>query len=127
MLAAFSLLTLAACNKAEDPAKTSADVAAAEQKGEERVADAQLDAARQMGSADAEALRERADAAEQVTVAEAKANYDVAVEKCEALSNSGTGDARSACKKQAEADYDLVKARAAALHKSTDAVADKRD
>lgn len=40
-LAAASLLSLAACNRAEDPAKTSADVAAAEEKGAERVADTQ--------------------------------------------------------------------------------------
>lgn len=104
------LIAAAGCNRTETPAQTQADVAKAERKGAENVADERREANKEMAHADnsKEASHEAAEGKREVAMAEAKAAHKVAIEKCEAM----TGDARANCKKQADADYDSAKLHA---------------
>lgn len=103
-LAAAAILSLAACNRAEDPADVRADVADAQEEAREQIAEARQDAAR----TGAEASEDTREAARELALAEAKGAHDVAVEKCGALS----GDAQNACQRQADAEFEAAKARA---------------
>ncbi len=112
-----ALLGVSACNKAESPENVQADVAKA-----------QSDAAKDNAKADANvqqveaaAVKDRADAEAKVAdksvnalvdsaVTEAEGETKVALAKCEALD----GDAQKACKDQANAHMDAVKAKAKA-------------
>lgn len=98
MLTAGALAaTLGACNKAEDPAETRADVAEAQSEARQDVADAQADA-----------NQSAMEGQEETALARAEGDHKVAIEKCEAL----PGDQQQACKDEADATYEAAKAAA---------------
>lgn len=88
MLAA-GLLTLSACGNRETPVETQQDVAEAQREGTEEVTEERADVA---------------DAAGDVAMAQAKADYDVAVQRCEAMQ----GDMQESCKREAQAALDAA-------------------
>lgn len=88
MLAA-GLLSLGACGNRETPADTQQDVAEASREGAEDVAEAQGDAV---------------EAGQDVAMAQAKADYDVAIQRCEAMQ----GDMQESCKREAQAALDAA-------------------
>jgi hypothetical protein len=94
-----ALAVLAGCNNAKSPETAAHDIAAADQSAANKVADAQRDTQKDM-SADAY----------NVAVAQADGDHKVAIQKCETLQ----GHDQSACKDQADADYDAAKAKAKA-------------
>jgi hypothetical protein len=117
-LAAVSMLTLAGCNNAKSPDKVDADVAKAtdsaeknDMKAENREAktDASVDQslAKDVDKADSKTVGAAADAA----VTQAEGDNKIALAKCESLA----GGAQKACKEQANAELDMVKARAKAV------------
>jgi hypothetical protein len=117
-LTAVTMLTLAGCNKAESPAKVDSDVAKAtasaekqDLKAEDKEAktDASVsnDLSKDVDKADSKAVGAAADDA----VTQAEGDTEVALAKCKSLA----GDAQKACKDQAKAQLDMVKARAKAL------------
>jgi regulator of protease activity HflC (stomatin/prohibitin superfamily) len=96
MAGAFAL-SLGACNKAEDPAKTQADVAEAQSEATQDVAEAQADA-----------NKSAMESNEDTAIAKAEGDHKVAMERCEAL----PGDQQKACKDEADATYEAAKAAA---------------
>lgn len=111
----IAIFGLTACQKHETPAENRADVAAARSEASKDVAEARrdadakvADASREQSASQASVGHEVAKADENVAIAEAKGAYKVAIEKCDAM----TGDARSVCKRQADADLEVAKARA---------------
>jgi hypothetical protein len=116
-LLASALLGLSACNKAESPDKVQADVtkaqsdAAAENvKADEKRKEVEAEAAKDRADAGAKAADKSVGAVVDSAVTEAEGETKVALAKCEALE----GDARKACKDQANAHLDAVKAKAKA-------------
>ena len=114
---------LASCQKHESPAENRADVAAARSEASKDVAEARKDAdsrvadvSRAQAAGQANADHEISKADEDVAIAEAKGQYKVAIVKCDEM----TGDARSNCKRQAEADKDVAIARAHQSRAATD-------
>jgi hypothetical protein len=116
-LLASALLCLSACNKAESPDKVQADVAKAQSQAAEE--DAKAD--EKVKQVEAEAAKDRADALAKVAdksvgaiadsaVTEAEGETKIALAKCQALE----GDAQKACKDQANAHLDAVRAKAKA-------------
>jgi len=97
LIAGAFAASLGACNKAENPAETKADVAEAQAEAKEDVAEEQADANK-------DAMENQEDTA----MAKAEGDHKVAVERCEAL----PGDQQRACKDQADADYEAAKAAA---------------
>jgi hypothetical protein len=114
---AVTILLMTGCNKAKSPDAVANDVAAAEQKASAEVATSEKDASKDLGKA-ADKVDDKlvdlnnAAAKDAYNLAVAKADGDrkVALANCSALS----GDAQKACKDQASADYDAVKANAKA-------------
>jgi hypothetical protein len=116
-LLASTLLGLSACNKAEAPEKVQADVAkatsdAAEQnaKADEKVKQVEAEAAKDRADAVAKVADKSVGAVVDSAVTQAEGDTKVALAKCEALA----GDARKACKDEANAHMDAVKAKAKA-------------
>jgi hypothetical protein len=116
-LLASAILGLSACNKAEGPEKVQADVAkatsdAAEQnaKADEKVKQVEAEAAKDRADAGAKAADKSVGAVVDSAVTQAEGDTKVALAKCEALA----GDAQKACKDQANAHMDAVKAKAKA-------------
>lgn len=116
-LLASASLALSACNKAESPEKVQADVAkaqsdAAEQnaKADETVKQVEAGAAKDRADAEAKVTDKNVDAVVDSAVVQAEGETKVALAKCEALE----GDAQKACKDQANAHMDAVKAKAKA-------------
>ena len=116
-LLASALLCLSACNKAESPDKVLADVAKAQSQA--AAADAKADD--KVKQVEAEAAKDRADALAKVAdksvgaladsaVTEAEGETKIALAKCQALE----GDAQKACKDEAYAHLDAVRAKAKA-------------
>jgi len=116
-LLASALLCLSACNKAESPEKVQDDVAKAQSKAVEENAKAD----EKVKQVEAEAAKDRADALAKVAdksvgaladsaVTQAEGETTIALAKCQALE----GDAQKACKDQANAHLDAVRARAKA-------------
>jgi len=112
-----ALLCLSACNKAESPDKVQEDVA----KAQAKAADENAKADEKVKQVEADAAKDRADALAKVAdksvgaiadsaVTEAEGATQVALAKCQALE----GDAQKACKDQANAHLDAVKAKAKA-------------
>lgn len=97
LMASALALTFGACNKAEDPAETRADVAEAQSEAREDVAQAQADASK-------DAMESNEDTA----MAKAEGEHKVAIERCEALPS----DQQTACKDEADATYEAAKAAA---------------
>jgi hypothetical protein len=116
-LLASALLCLSACNKAESPEKVQADVAKAQSNAVEENAKAD----QKVKEVEAEAAKDRADALAKVAdksvgaiadsaVTQAEGETKVALAKCEALER----DAQKACKDEANAHLDAVRAKAKA-------------
>jgi hypothetical protein len=97
LMAGVFAVSLGACNKAEDPAETRADVAEAQSEATQDVAEAQADASK-------DAMESNEDTA----IAKAEGDHKVAIERCEAL----PGDQQKACKDEADATYEAAKAAA---------------
>src|SRR5262245_34718402 len=97
LIAGAFAASLGACNKAEDPAETKADVAEAQSDASQDVAEAQSDASQ-------DAMQNQ----ENTAMATAEGDHKIATERCEAL----PGDQQKACKDQADADYEAAKAAA---------------
>jgi hypothetical protein len=114
---------LAACQKRESPTENQADVAAARSEASADIAEARkdadanvADASRTQATAQTEVSHEVSKADESVALAEANGVHKVALEKCEAM----TGDSRASCKRQADADFEVAKARAHQGRAATD-------
>ena len=97
LIAGAFAMSLGACNKAEDPAKTQADVASAQAEKTEDVAEAQADA-----------NKSAMESGEETAQAKAEGDHKVAIEKCEALA----AEQQKACKDEADATYEAAKAAA---------------
>jgi hypothetical protein len=125
LVTALSVLTvavLAGCNNAKSPGAVTNDVAAAQQKAAENVADVRKDASKDNVSAtdkvddkSKDLNNVEAKGTHDVALARAEGSHKVALEKCNAVS----GDAQSKCKDMADADYNAAKANAKASEVST--------
>ena len=118
------LLAISACNRQETPSETRKDVAEAQREGNQEVAEEAANAATvaaenredivgaddaaEVREARSDAMKDNADANEDVADAKAKADYDIEKQKCDALPSEQQG----ACNDAAEAAYDAAKARA---------------
>lgn len=124
LAASFALsLAISGCNRSESPEKTHEDVTKAEIQADKDVAEARqkandstIGARSDLDKAQVELKHENSEARRDVTIAEAQANRKIKIEKCEAL----TGDLRSACKTQADADLESAKAYAKADQRASD-------
>jgi hypothetical protein len=124
LVATFAVaLALVACQKHETPADNRADVAAARSEAARDVAEARkdadakvADASRTQAADQATAGHEVSKADEDVALAEANGAHKIAIAKCEQM----TGDARSICRRQADADLEVAKARAHQGRAATD-------
>jgi colicin import membrane protein len=117
VLLASALLGLSACNKAESPEKVQGDVAKAQSdavdenvKADEKQKQVQAEAAKDRADAEAKASDKSVGALVDSAVTQAEGETKVALAKCEALE----GDAQKACKDDANAHMDAVKAKAQA-------------
>jgi len=117
-LLASALLCLSACNKAESPEKVQADVAKAQSNAVEENAKSD----EKVKQVEAEAVKDRADALAKVAdksvgavadsaVTQAEGETQIALARCQALE----GDAQKACKDEANAHMDAVRAKATAV------------
>ena len=97
LIAGAFAASLGACNKAEDPAKTEADVTSAQAEATQDVAEAQADAS-----------KSAMESHEETALAKAEGDHKVEIERCEAL----PGDQQKACKDKADATYEAAKAAA---------------
>jgi cell division protein FtsB len=116
-LLASALLGLSACNKAESPEHVQADVAKAQSdaaeenaKADAKVQQVEAGAAKDRADAEAKVADKSVGAVVDSAVIQAEGETKVALAKCEALN----GDAQKACKDQANAHMDAVKAKAKA-------------
>jgi hypothetical protein len=116
-LFAGALLCLSGCNRAESPEKVQEDVA----KAQSTAADDNAKADEKVKQVEAETAKDRADALDKVAgksvdaladsaVTQAEGETQIALAKCQALE----GDAQKACKDDANAHLDAVKAKAKA-------------
>ena len=115
-------VVMVGCGK-ETPAQTQADVSNAQTEGVKDVSKVAtkankntMDAHTDVLKANAEMSHEAAVGEHDIAVAQAEAAHKVSIEKCEAM----TGDARKACKKQADGDLDYAKLKADAVKRDTD-------
>jgi hypothetical protein len=92
-------IALCGCNNAKSPDAIANDVAKTEQKADAKVDDK----LKSLNNTDAKGTYD-------VAMTAAEGDHNVALEQCNALS----GAAQKDCKDKADADYDLVKARAKA-------------
>ena len=92
-------MALCGCNNAKSPDAIANDVAKTEQKADAKVDDK----LKNLNNTDAKGVYD-------VAMTAAEGDHNVALEQCNALS----GAAQKDCKDKADADYDLVKARAKA-------------
>jgi hypothetical protein len=92
-------IALCGCNNAKSPDAIANDVAKTEQKADAKVDDK----LKNLNNKDAKGVYD-------VAMTAAEGDHNVALEQCNALS----GAAQKDCKDKADADYDLVKARAKA-------------
>ena len=97
LIAGAFAASLGACNKAEDPAETQADVAEAQADKTEEVAEAQSDMNKNVMEGQEETAQQKAEG-----------DHKIAIEQCEAL----PGDQQKACKDEADATYEAAKAAA---------------
>ncbi len=97
LIAGAFAASLGACNKAEDPAETQADVAEAQSEATQDVAEAQADM-----------NQDAMEGQEQTALAKAEGDHKVAVEQCEAL----PADQQKPCKDEADAVYEAAKSAA---------------
>lgn len=102
------LVLLTGCNRAETPREVSKDVAAAQQKGAEEVAEARVDAAEDRMDTGSVMNESAAENQYEIRVTQAEADHKVAIESCEILE----GDAQQACKDKADSQLAASKAEA---------------
>jgi hypothetical protein len=114
---ASALLCLSACNKADSPQKVQEDVAKAQAKAaddnakaDEKVKQVEADAAKDRTDALAKVADKNVSALADSAVTQAEGETQIALAKCQALE----GDAQKACKDEANAHLDAVKAKAKA-------------
>jgi hypothetical protein len=124
LLAALgALAVLAACQRAESPAKVDKDVAQAhdtaianddkaDQAAEKRMASAEADVQSAQRNADHVAAQQR----QKVATTDAEGAHKVALAACEALS----GADQKACRDKADADYQRAKAEAEEIRTAQD-------
>jgi hypothetical protein len=117
-LLCVALLGVAGCNKAASPAKVDNDVAKAadsagaqDEKAAQKQAETDASVNKDVARAEDKADTRTASAAADTALTQAEGDNKVALAKCEALQ----GDARKACKDQADAALDMAKARAKAM------------
>jgi len=115
VLLASALLGLSACNKAESPENVQADVAKAQSdaveenaKADAKVQQVEAGAAKDRADAEAKVADKSIGALVDAAVIQAQGETKIALAKCEALES----DAQKACKDQANAHMDAVKAKA---------------
>jgi len=114
---------LAACQKHDTAAESQADVSAARSDASKDVAEVRkeadakvADASSNQAADQAKVGHELSKADEDIAIAEANGVHKVAIAKCDAM----TGDARSSCRHQADADLEMGKARAHQGRAATD-------
>jgi regulator of protease activity HflC (stomatin/prohibitin superfamily) len=118
--AAIAILALSGCNKAEPPAKVQQDVAKAtdsaadkDAAAADKLASADASANKDVANAEAKADQQTTDAAGDAVITQAEGDHKVALAQCESLS----GQAQKDCKKQADDQLDMVKAKVKQLKK----------
>ncbi|PTU31134.1 hypothetical protein [Stenotrophobium rhamnosiphilum] len=116
-------LGLSACGGPDTPAKNQEDVTKAAVEGAKDVEKERAnvvenlnDAQKDVNKADAEYGHEAAKGNLDLAIAEAEAAHKVTIERCEALA----GDARTLCKKQADATLEQAKVQAKITKYATD-------
>ena len=114
---------LAACDNSKSAAQVARDTAAAEQAAVDNAAKVQQKADARIASAQADVRDEQRDLAhvgavegQKVADTQAQGDYKVALARCESLS----GATQQSCKDQANADYDVAKAKAKQAKANTD-------
>ena len=115
-VALLSGMALAACDRPSSPAETQRDMAEAAREASGDVADAKHEAR----EANASNMKNSAEAQEDVALAQAKSDYKVGIESCEAQ----TGDARERCKETAQSTLNTAQARADKVRDQQNAIAD---
>ena len=112
---AFGGFLLAACHQGKSPDQVAAEVAKAQDKANSEVAGAEqhadkdvANAAAKVGDKLTDLNNDAAGDAYKIAVAKADGDHKVALAQCNAMS----GDGQTACRKQADADYDAAKANA---------------
>jgi hypothetical protein len=118
---ALSACMLAACHQAKSPDQVAAEVAKAQDKANSEVAGAEqsadkdvANAAGKVGDKLTDLNNDAASDAYKIAVAKADGDRKVALAQCDSMS----GDPQTACRKQADADYDAAKASAKAAEQS---------
>jgi hypothetical protein len=123
ILSAFALgaCMLAGCHQAKSPDAVAAEVAKAQDNANSEVAGAEqhadkdvANAAAKVGDKLTDLNNDAAGDAYQIAVARADGDHKVALAQCDAMS----GNTQTACRKQADADYDAAKANAKATEQS---------
>lgn len=119
-LTAIAIVGLCGCNKAEPPAKVQQDVAKAtdaaadkDAQAADKLASADSTANKEVANAEAKADQRTTDAAGDAVITQAEGDHKVALAQCESLS----GQAQKDCKKQADDQLDMVKAKVKQLKK----------
>jgi hypothetical protein len=118
LVAVLTAAAISGCNNAKSPDAVQKDVAEAQAKRAQEVANARQDAAKDEGKAEAKVDDKTVDlnnanakGAYDVAMAQADGDHKVALQRCDGLA----GDPQKACKDQADAKYDLAKANAKAM------------
>jgi uncharacterized lipoprotein YajG len=121
--AVLATCLLAGCNHAKTAAQVAKDTDAAEQKAVESVANAEQKADARVTDAAQGVAKDQNDLAHVASVQDQKvANtaaegmHKIALAQCESVS----GTAQKSCRDQADADYELAKARAKLVRAETD-------
>src|SRR5262249_29162423 len=112
ILGAAAIGLLAACNTSEPPAEVNKDVSKARSEAATNVAEADRKGAEKVQGQMADVKKAEADREYKTSVAKAKGDYDIAAQKCEAMS----GDAQKDCKNAADSRYEDAKAAAKAQY-----------
>jgi hypothetical protein len=117
----LSALMLAACHQAKSPDQVTAEVTKAQDKANSEVAGAEqsadkdvANAAGKVGDKLTDLNNDAAGDAYKIAVAKADGDRKVALAQCDSMS----GDAQTACRKQADADYEAAKANAKSAEQS---------
>jgi hypothetical protein len=112
---------LGACHQAKSPDEVAAEVAKAQDKANSEVAGAEqhadkdvANAAAKVGDKLADLNNDAAGDAYQIAVAKADGDHKIKLAQCDSMG----GDAQTACRKQADADYDAAKANAKATEQA---------
>ena len=108
LAAVWSVFVISACHRAQDPAQADKDIAAARDKAAEQTQKAEESANSKIGSARSDAQHVAAVQNESVAEADADGAHKIALAACERLG----GAEQTSCRDEADADYQVAKARA---------------